>query len=283
MPWLPPCPLRSLPTPPRTREREQRRTSHSPGSAEQSATKRRATSSPRPFNLPADHALDGGLYPAPTIEPSSSSFGDADASSWRADAATNAILALSPPLTGTRSKKRHPAHRQVDALGPTRRAALTGGFVSVDWKAPPPPAFVADALADVALPPLPSAAAAGARQPSAARKDKPRRNRDPAKGPVWDDGNPFLAGIGLKDQGLVAGEQRVGSLEEKETIGYVLCVVALARNVPLARSLAPDTFPTLPLASLAAAPRRFSPTPSTPARATPTSSRRRRGPARSST
>jgi hypothetical protein len=125
-------------------------------------------------------------------------------------------------LTGsTRSKKRHPAHRQVDSLGPTRRAALKGGYVSVDWKAPHPPAFESGINGHAqALPPLPTAA-----EVAAARLEKLRRNRDPTKGPIWEDGNPFLEGMGLRAKGLVSDKQRVGSLEEKETIGYVLCVL----------------------------------------------------------
>lgn len=51
---------------------------------------------------------------------------------------------------------------------------------------------------------------------------KTKYNRDPSKGPIWEEGNPFLEGMGLKDKGLVSDEPRVGTLEEKETIGYVL-------------------------------------------------------------
>lgn len=43
-------------------------------------------------------------------------------------------------------------------------------------------------------------------------------------GPIWEEGNPFLEGMGLVGKGLVGGgrKERVGEIKEKETMGYVL-------------------------------------------------------------
>lgn len=43
-------------------------------------------------------------------------------------------------------------------------------------------------------------------------------------GPIWEEGNHFLEGMGLVGKGLVGGarKERVGEIKERETMGYVL-------------------------------------------------------------
>jgi len=51
-----------------------------------------------------------------------------------------------------------------------------------------------------------------------------RHQQEQTGGPIWEEGNPFLEGMGLVGKGLVGGgrKERVGEIKEKETMGYVL-------------------------------------------------------------
>lgn len=95
-----------------------------------------------------------------------------------------------PPARPHRSRNHNSSHahtsrKHLDALGPSRRGALKGSTMPI--------------ASENSTTPM-------------------------VGGPIWEEGNPFLEGMGLVGKGLVGGgrKERVGEVKEKETMGYVL-------------------------------------------------------------